>query len=179
MRLLKGSDSRLLRLINWSRLGPRGRVAFPLVRAEWWAWEELNLRLHPYQQSRAYRCATLRFRRWCATVEGQVMRSYVPSPASARTDTAAAGQARGPIRRPQGDGAAGGRGSPIECVTVTVVRPPTRPAGSSGVVPNGTPDGPAGCRRSSPCESGCPARSGRSSCPGQGPARCRTAWWCR
>jgi hypothetical protein len=28
-----------------------------------WAWEDLNLRLHPYQQSGAYRCATLRFRR--------------------------------------------------------------------------------------------------------------------
>ena len=26
-----------------------------------WAWEDLNLRLHPYQQSRAYRYATLRF----------------------------------------------------------------------------------------------------------------------
>jgi hypothetical protein len=40
-----------------------------------WACQDSNLGPHPYQQSRAYRCATLRFRRWCATVEGQVMRS--------------------------------------------------------------------------------------------------------
>jgi hypothetical protein len=42
--------------------------------AVWWAWEDLNLRPHPYQQSRAYRCATLRFCRSRATVRGEVMR---------------------------------------------------------------------------------------------------------
>jgi hypothetical protein len=44
-----------------------------------WAWEDLNLRLHPYQQSRAYRCATLRFCRSHATVRGEVMRSSMPA----------------------------------------------------------------------------------------------------
>jgi hypothetical protein len=43
--------------------------------AGWWAWEDLNLRLHPYQQSGAYRYATLRFRRSLPTVRGEVMRS--------------------------------------------------------------------------------------------------------
>src|SRR4029453_597727 len=40
----------------------------------WWAWEDLNLRLHPYQQSRAHRHATLRFPRSRVTVRGEVMR---------------------------------------------------------------------------------------------------------
>jgi hypothetical protein len=39
-----------------------------------WAWEELNLRLHPYQQSHAYRHAILCFCRPYATLEGEVMR---------------------------------------------------------------------------------------------------------
>ena len=43
-------------------------------KAGLWAWEDLNLRPHPYQQSRAYRCATLRFCSSCATVGGEVMR---------------------------------------------------------------------------------------------------------
>jgi hypothetical protein len=37
------------------------RPAFPLVKGIRWAWEELNLRPHPYQQSGAHRYATLRF----------------------------------------------------------------------------------------------------------------------
>ena len=41
----------------------------------WWAWLDLNQRPHPYPQSRAYRCATLRFCRSLATVRGEVMRS--------------------------------------------------------------------------------------------------------
>jgi hypothetical protein len=41
----------------------------------WWAWEDLNLRPHPYQQSRAHRYATRHFCRSFATVEGEVMRS--------------------------------------------------------------------------------------------------------
>jgi hypothetical protein len=39
-----------------------------------WAWEDLNLRPHPYQQSRAHRYATLRSCRSRPTVSGQVMR---------------------------------------------------------------------------------------------------------
>ena len=40
----------------------------------WWACQDLNLGPHPYQQSRAHRCATRRFCRSCATVGGEVMR---------------------------------------------------------------------------------------------------------
>jgi hypothetical protein len=79
-----------------------------------WACQDLNLGPHPYQQSSAYRCASLRFRRSLATVMGQVMRSYTPADQRTDQNAAAAGHARGPIRRQQGDGAAGGRGSPIE-----------------------------------------------------------------
>jgi hypothetical protein len=43
-----------------------------------WAWLGLNQRPHPYQQSRAHRCATLRFPRSLPTVRGEVMRcSYI------------------------------------------------------------------------------------------------------
>src|SRR4029453_16827822 len=79
----------------------------------WWACQDLNLGTHPYQQSGAYRCATLHFRRWCATVEGQVMRSYVPAdermdrtprPRDKLEDQSVAGKAMG---------LPGGRGSPI------------------------------------------------------------------
>jgi hypothetical protein len=41
-------------------------------------WEDLNLRLHPYQVSRAKRCAQGRFPRSHATVRGQGMRSNSP-----------------------------------------------------------------------------------------------------
>ena len=41
-----------------------------------WACQDLNQRPHPSQQSGAYRHATLRSCRSCATVEGEVMRSY-------------------------------------------------------------------------------------------------------
>ena len=44
-------------------------------RAGLWAWLDLNQRPHPYQQSSAYRCATLRFCRSQRTVRGEVMRS--------------------------------------------------------------------------------------------------------
>jgi hypothetical protein len=79
-----------------------------------WAWLDLNQRPHPYQQSRAYRYATLHLRRSLATVEGQVMRSYVP--ANRRTD-------RTPRLRDKLEdqpvagkvmGLPGGRGSPID-----------------------------------------------------------------
>ena len=43
-----------------------------------WAWEDLNLRPHPYQQSSAYRYATLCYCRSLATVRGEVMRCKLP-----------------------------------------------------------------------------------------------------
>jgi hypothetical protein len=80
----------------------------------WWAWEELNLRLHPYQQSRAYRCATRRFCRSCATVKGQVMRSNDPARPAYGQDTAAAGRVGDQLVAGKVMGLPGGRGSPIE-----------------------------------------------------------------
>jgi hypothetical protein len=44
---------------------------FRTSQAMWWAWEDLNLRPHPYQQPRAYRYATLRFCRSRSTVEAK------------------------------------------------------------------------------------------------------------
>ena len=41
----------------------------------WWACQDLNLGPHPYQVSRAKRCADHRFPRSLATVRGQGMRS--------------------------------------------------------------------------------------------------------
>jgi len=84
MRLLEGSDSRRLLVDHRSRLGSRGWAAFPLVRGWMWAWEDLNLRLHTYQQSGAYRCATLRFCRSCVTVRGEVMRCSKRTPKGER-----------------------------------------------------------------------------------------------
>jgi hypothetical protein len=45
---------------------------FRCSEAESWAWEELNLRLHPYQQSTGNRCADGCFRRSRATVGVEV-----------------------------------------------------------------------------------------------------------
>jgi hypothetical protein len=38
------------------------RLAFPLVMGLWWAWEDLNLRPHPYQQNAGNRWADHPFR---------------------------------------------------------------------------------------------------------------------
>jgi len=43
-------------------------LRFRWSEAEWWAWEDLNLRLHPYQQSTGNRCAAGRFSRSRSTV---------------------------------------------------------------------------------------------------------------
>ena len=60
-----------------SRLSPRDvKQAFRWSEAIWWAWEDFNLRPHPYQVSTAKRCAERRFPRSPATVRGQGMRSY-------------------------------------------------------------------------------------------------------
>jgi hypothetical protein len=50
-------------------------LRFRWSEAEWWAWEDLNLRLHPYQVSRAKRCADRRFPRSRPSVRRQGMRS--------------------------------------------------------------------------------------------------------
>jgi hypothetical protein len=63
----------------------RSDQRFRWSRADLWAWLDLNQRPHPYQQSRAYRYATLRFRRWRVTVRGKVMRSYSHGRTSAPT----------------------------------------------------------------------------------------------
>jgi hypothetical protein len=104
-------------------------AVFPLVRAGWWAWEELNLRLHPYQQSSAYRYATLRFRRWCATVKGQVMRSKIPARPAHGQDAAAAGRVGDQLVAGKVMGLPGGAAAPSSgvTVTVTVVKPRGRP----------------------------------------------------
>jgi hypothetical protein len=56
---------------------PRTRSWKPFPRSApvLWAWLDLNQRPHPYQQSRAQRCAERRFPRSLATVRGEVMRS--------------------------------------------------------------------------------------------------------
>jgi hypothetical protein len=107
-RLLKGSDFRELPLlVHGSRRSQEDGRRFRWSEAGWWAWEELNLRLHPYQQSGAYRYATLRFRRSCATVRGEVMRCYIPTRTSERTRCDDHRQGMPATRRRQGDGAAG------------------------------------------------------------------------
>jgi hypothetical protein len=79
MRLLNGSDSRrLLAEPRESIRSERNGRRFRWSEAGWWAWEELNLRLHPYQQSRAQRCADGRFPRSLATGRSEVMRSIHP-----------------------------------------------------------------------------------------------------
>jgi hypothetical protein len=81
MKLLQWSDSPVDSwLIHGSRLSQETGWRFGWSEAEWEAWEELNLRLHPYQQSRAYRHPILRFPRSRATVRGQVMRSKPLAP---------------------------------------------------------------------------------------------------
>jgi hypothetical protein len=83
----------------------------------WWACQDLNLGPHPYQQSSAYRYATLRFRRWCPTVGGQVMRSKVPARPAHRQDAAAAGRVGDQLVAGKVMGLPGGRGSPSSGVT--------------------------------------------------------------
>jgi hypothetical protein len=51
--------------------GKRFRSSEPL----WWAWLDLNQRPHPYQVSRAERCADRRLRRSRASVTGEGLRS--------------------------------------------------------------------------------------------------------
>ena len=44
----------------------------------WWAWEDLNLRLHPYQLNAGNRCANPPFGRSRPTVGVKGMRSISP-----------------------------------------------------------------------------------------------------
>ena len=50
-------------------------MAFPLVTAGKWAWEDLNLRPHPYQLNAGNRCANRPFPRSRPTVRAKGMRS--------------------------------------------------------------------------------------------------------
>jgi hypothetical protein len=59
------------------------QAAFPLVMALGWACQDLNLGPHPYQLSRAKRCADRRFCRSLASVRRQVMRSQARAPRTA------------------------------------------------------------------------------------------------
>jgi hypothetical protein len=52
--------------------------AFPQVNPSLWACQDLNLGPHPYQVSRAKRCAQGRFPRSLVTVRGEGMRSWRP-----------------------------------------------------------------------------------------------------
>jgi hypothetical protein len=54
-----------------SRLNPRTTTAFPLVRASMVGLEDLNLRPHPYQVSRAKRCADPPFSQVAAERQGR------------------------------------------------------------------------------------------------------------
>src|SRR5215218_6139153 len=49
---------------------PDRRTSVSAGQGQWWAWEDLNLRPHPYQVSRAQRCADRRFPRSLATPIG-------------------------------------------------------------------------------------------------------------
>jgi hypothetical protein len=68
----------------------------------WWACQDLNLGPHPYQVSRAQRCADRRFPRSLASVRGEGMRSNSP-PGSAHGRAAGAagkvGKPPSPARR--------------------------------------------------------------------------------
>ena len=70
----RGADQRF----RWSGLvvplrpGHEVDQRFCWSEAIWWAWEDLNLRLHPYQQSTGNRCAADRLRRSHSTVGAEV-----------------------------------------------------------------------------------------------------------
>ena len=101
------------RMIQAWRDAKKNDQRFCWSRAVRWAWEDLNLRPHPYQQSRAHRYATLRFCWSLPTVEGEVMRCCNrPGSTCGRVSWPQARYAsnRSPARR----WAPGGRG-PIEC----------------------------------------------------------------
>jgi hypothetical protein len=59
---------------QWIRAQKKSRHSH-WSEAGWWAWEDLNLRPHPYQVSRAKRCADRRFPRSPRSVGGEGMRS--------------------------------------------------------------------------------------------------------
>jgi hypothetical protein len=67
--------------MGYVRLGCQlkpGDWRFCWSRADLWAWLDLNQRPHPYQVSRAKRCADRRFPRSLATVRREGMRSNSP-----------------------------------------------------------------------------------------------------
>jgi hypothetical protein len=84
----KPADQRAVRLLERIRLQPTSCSSWKLAESNrtegrfrwsaalWWAWEDLNLRLHPYQQNAGNRCANRRSRRSRPTVRGEVMCSH-------------------------------------------------------------------------------------------------------
>ena len=63
----------------FKRAKTRTAIGVSLVMALWWACQDLNLGPHPYQQSRAKRCADRPFSRSPPSVKGEGMRSN-PAP---------------------------------------------------------------------------------------------------
>jgi hypothetical protein len=148
-----------------------------------WAWLDLNQRPHPYQQSRAYRYATLRFCWSLPTVEGEERRSYISARTSARTRSDDHSQGMPATRRRQGDGAAGWARQPHRAWTLSVVRSPARfgPGGWYAWRPiqPAKPPPPASrpawrARR----RASLAARSAGQAAPGSGPGR-PVGWGCR
>ena len=70
---------------DWAGKSQRNYQRFRWSGAVWWAWLDLNQRPHPYQVSRAKRCADRRFPRSPLSVRGEGMRSYSPARTSPRT----------------------------------------------------------------------------------------------
>jgi hypothetical protein len=80
----------------------------------WWAWLDLNQRPHPYQQSRAHRCADRRFPRSAPTVRGEVMRSCRPARQVHGTTSVVAAKLGDQFVARKVMGLPGRRGSPIK-----------------------------------------------------------------
>ena len=89
----------------------------------WWAWLDLNQRPHPYQVSRAKRCADRRFPRSPPSVRGEGMRSNSP-PGSAQTQCRGRRQGMRATGIRQGDGAAGWARQPHQLADRGGVRQP-------------------------------------------------------
>ena len=78
-----------------------------------WAWLDLNQRPHPYQVSRAKRCADRRFPRSLRSVRGQGMRSNSSARISAQTQCRGRRQGTPSTIADKAMGLPGGRGSAI------------------------------------------------------------------
>jgi hypothetical protein len=115
-RLRRGSSPQDLLLKRMHLTGcylKRSDQRFRWSEAGLWAWLDLNQRPHPYQVSRAQRCADRRFPRSPVSVRGEGMRSNSPPGLAHRRNAVAAGNL---CHQPVADkamGLPGGRGSAI------------------------------------------------------------------